>query len=294
MASVFRALRPDTALFRRAFYAGVLHGPVAWVRWSPPLFGLAFGAVLSRERRVVRDTLRRALGVRRWHLEARDVAAVFANFAWSMTDALAIGSGRNFALRRSARGEENFRAALASGRGLIAATAHTAGWDLAGKLLRDAQPAEVVVVMAPEPDPQARALHDEVRARTGVRVLHVGDDPLASIELLRHLQRGGVVALQIDRLAPGMRARSVELLGRPFRMPEGPLQLARLTGAAILPVFTRRLGFMAYEVIMEPPIELGRRAGEAEIDGAARRLAQALERFVRAYPTQWFRFREGD
>jgi predicted LPLAT superfamily acyltransferase len=39
--------------------------------------------------------------------------------------------------------------------------------------------------------------------------------------------------------------------------------------------------------IMVPP-----KPTQAELDEGAQRLASALERFVRAYPTSWFRFSE--
>jgi KDO2-lipid IV(A) lauroyltransferase len=69
------------------------------------------------------------------------------------------------------------------------------------------------------------------------------------------------------------------------------LSLAALTGAPIVPVFTRRLGFLEYELINHPPIHLPRRPSPAELDAAAQSLAGALESFVRMHPTHWVRFR---
>ena len=63
-----------------------------------------------------------------------------------------------------------------------------------------------------------------------------------------------------------------------------------MSGAPILPVFTHRLGFLEYEAVVAPPIWLARRATEAERDRAAAEMMAAMERFVRAHPTQWFHF----
>ena len=96
--------------------------------------------------------------------------------------------------------------------------------------------------------------------------------------------------MKFDRSHPGMRCRRVRFLGDPWQVAEGPLQLAALSGAPIVPVFTRRLGFMTYQLINMPPIHLPRRPDDGVVDRAAQRLATALEGFVRAYPTHWFRF----
>jgi KDO2-lipid IV(A) lauroyltransferase len=96
--------------------------------------------------------------------------------------------------------------------------------------------------------------------------------------------------MHIDRMPPGMRGRPVTFLGRPWQAPEGPLALAALSGAPILPVFTRRLGFLEYEAVVSPAISLPRRPTEAERDVAAAQMIGAMERFVRANPTQWFHF----
>ncbi len=292
------ALRTDSTFWRRALHAGVQYGPEAWVRYSPPVFGAAFAAALPGARHTVRDGLRQALGRRSTRAELEDVTAVFANFASSMTEAMLLGTGRGYRIFSRPVGAHHFWNALDRGRGVILATAQTAGWDVASVALQRTpghrrSPGEVWVLMEREPNAEARALHDRHRHAAGVRLCHVGDDPLESLPVLRHLRQGGVVALKFDRLGPHMRARAVELFGRPWRIPEGPLSLAALSGAAIVPNFSRRLGFLDYEHIILPPLELPRRPSEAELDTAALALARALETFVRRYPTQWFRFHAG-
>jgi KDO2-lipid IV(A) lauroyltransferase len=282
--------RHDSLLWRRAIDAGVTHGPDAWVRYSPPIFGLAFAAALPRQRRAVRDNLRRALGPRPALAEARDVAAVFANYASSLTDAFVAGSGRGDPLKVCCPDERPVEEALREGKGVILATAHTGGWQVAGLELMSLHGADLWVVMRNERDQRAQALTDEKRARAGVRVVHVDDDPLGALALLGHLRRGGVVAMQIDRLPLGMRGRKSELFGMPFFVPEGPLRLASVSGAPIVPVFTRRLGYMEYDVRVAPPVRLPRRPSPDDLDRAARAVLHAMEDFVRDNPTQWFHF----
>ena len=113
--------------------------------------------------------------------------------------------------------------------------------------------------MQPERDARAQMLQDGARDRAGIRVVNIGKSPLDSLPLLAHLRQGGVVAVQIDRLPKGMRARQAELFGEPWLLPEGPLLLASVSGAPIVPTFTRRIGYMKYEVVCAPAIHLPRR-----------------------------------
>jgi len=282
--------RHDSVLWRRALDAGVTHGPRPFVRYAPPLIGLAFAATLGKQRRAVRKNLRRALGPRNPIVEGVDVARVFASFASCLTEAFLVGRERPERLVGICASDENYMNAAAEGRGVIIATAHTGGWQAAGPILRSVHAADVVVVMAHERDERAEALTDDARDKAGVRIVHVGTSPLDALPLLSHLRRGGVVAVQIDRLPKGMRGREVTLFGEPFVVPEGPLSLAALSGAPIVPVFTRRLGYMRYEVRSCPPISLPRRPSEEELSLAAKRIASAMESFLRENPTQWFHF----
>lgn len=282
--------RHDSALWRRAADAGITHGPRAFVKHAPPLIGLGIGVLLGRQRRAVRKNLRRALGERGAIVELGDVARVFASFASCLTEGILVAKGRSERLVGLCASDENYSEAAKLGRGVIIATAHTGGWQAAGPILRSLHEADVIVVMARERDERAEAIMADARDRSGVRVVHVGTSPLDALPLLSHLRRGGVVAVQIDRLPPGMRGRKTTLFGEPSVVPEGPLKLASVSGAPIVPVFTRRTGYMRYEVTSHPPVYLSKRPTEGELDEAAQSISTAMESFLRANPTQWFHF----
>ena len=282
----------DSIFWRRAVDLGVVHGPEPLVRYSPVFFGVAFGAALPRHRRAVLRNLRLALGPRPRAVELRDAAAVFANFAACMTEALAVSSRPGAKLDGAVIGDEPFLEAVAAGRGVIVATAHTGGWEISGLLLRKLHRQDVIVVMQRERDERAQALQDDARLGAGVRVIRLGGDPLEALPLLAHLRKGGVVAIQVDRLPKGMRGRESRLFGKPWWVPEGPLALAAVSGAPIVPAFTRRLGFMHYEVLAQPAIRVPRRPTPAQLDEAARSLMVDIERFVIENPTQWFHFED--
>jgi len=286
------ALGLDGGLLRRLARWG--SSQQEWfVRVAPPVVGVVACALATERRRFVRDNLRRVQGRRGALRDTVDVARTFANYASCLAEVLGSGSAHARLPEALVRGELYLLDAIADGRGLLFATAHTGGWETVGPLLSRDHGLRVMIAEWPERDPHARVIQDGARKAQGLLVAHVGDDPLSALPLARHLREGGAVALQIDRSPPRQRARDVALFGSRARIPEGPLRLAALTGAPLLPVFAARTGHRRYVVHLEPPIRVPRAASESEMDAAAQSLASSLERFVRAQPTQWFHFRDG-
>jgi lauroyl/myristoyl acyltransferase len=277
----------DGSFWRRAARWGA-RGPEWFVRITPPVVGLAVCALAPAPRRAIAENLRRVRGSRGVLRDAVDVARTFATYASCLTEVLGRHEPRSHAV---IKGDLHMEDAIAEGKGVVLVTAHTAGWEVVGPLLARDRHLDVTIVEAAEPNAAASAIQDEARSAMGIRVAHVGDDPLSALPLAKHLRAGGVVALQIDRTPPGLRTRPVTLFGRPAAVPEGPLRLASLTGAPIVPVFVARTGHRRYEIAASAPIRLERGPDAAAIDAAAQEMALRLEAFVRAHPTQWFHFR---
>jgi KDO2-lipid IV(A) lauroyltransferase len=269
---------------------GARHGPSAFVRFSPPMFGALFALALPDLRGRVLRNLRAVRGTRPLLGENRDVMATFADYASCLAESLGSERREGAAARIDVVGGEHLRAALAAGQGAVVVTAHVGPWDIAAGLLARDLGVEVAIVMAREPDAEAQALHDGVRTRKGVTVLTIGETELDALPVLRHLKRGGVVAFQLDRAPPSARVLEAELFGRAFRVPEGPFRLASIARVPVVPLFAFRQGYFSYGVEVFEAIEPVAHAGRDALDGMAGRALRAMERFVRAHPTQWFDF----
>ncbi|HSO36432.1 MAG TPA: lysophospholipid acyltransferase family protein [Labilithrix sp.] len=288
-----RRPHPHEALFwRRLAHWGASRGPEWWVRYSPPVFGWAAAALVPSARHAVVRNLRRIRGPASATTDARETLATFSNYASCLAEVLSNDAPSGPRAPETVINHEKYvHDANALGRGVVMVTAHTAGWEAVGPALARDQGLRMMIVMQAEPDAQAQSIQDDARKRAGISIAHAGDDPLAALPLLRHLRSpGGVVALQIDRFAPGMRTRSVELLGERSLLPEGPLRLAQVTGAPIVPVFCARQGFRRYRIELFEGRTVSRRASEAELDEVAQYLADCMTAFLRKHPTQWFHF----
>ncbi len=280
----------DGAVFRKLAAWGARNGPEWFVRYSPAVIGVAISAILPEARRTVRHNLHRIRGDASRARDTLDVARTFASYAGAFAESLMSGSKNAGIPHAIVYGQRNFDQAIALGRGIVLVTAHTGGWETVGMLIGRDFGVRMMMVMQRERDEEARVVHDSSRKAAGFEIAHVDDDPLDALPLLRHLREGGVIGVQIDRTPKGKRARQVSFLGRPGAIPEGPIRLAQLSGAPIVPVYCSRAGFREYRVDVHTPILVPRKLDDAGVDSVAQSIADDLAAFLRRNPTQWFDF----
>jgi phosphatidylinositol dimannoside acyltransferase len=282
--------RTDGPFWRSLAEFGALHAPMPVLRYSPPAWGVAFAACLPEMRERVKRNLRRVRGRKPAVREELDVLKTIAHFASCLAEGMALARRELPRFRFESKGTEHVERAMRDGRGIVFVTAHTGMLEASGSILRKAFDLPLLFAMQGEADERSRRIHDDARRRAGVDVVHVGSDPLAVLPLLSHLKKKGAVGLQIDRIPRGMRTIGVVLFGERGEVPAGPFQLARATGSPIVPVFTRRRGFLDYEIRVYAPIVLDRGADDQALEAAARAAVTAMEDFIREDPTHWFHF----
>ena len=123
------------------------------------------------------------------------------------------------------------------------------------------------------------------RAALGVRL---SDARGALARARATLERAGAVAMMIDQVPDHPRhAVPVAFLGRPALADRGPAALAASAGCPLVVAASRRDARGEHElcvlcVLVPPP-----RPGRAWVEEATRAATAALERFVRASPSQW-------
>lgn len=229
-------------------------------------------------RRVARDNVTRALALPPAEVE-RIVRGMYRHLGRSFVELLRF-AGRTPSVL--VEGRAHLDAALAAGRGALVLTAHLGNWELLVRagLLAD-RPVSVVTrrLRAGWAEAAWRALR-----QGGPRLLPAGDSARAAVAALG---RGEIVGYVLDQHCPEPRAIRAPFFGRDAATSADLVRLARLTGAAVVPVFTWRRGG-EHVVQIEAAVALPETGDKrADIEAGTRRCLAVVEAAIATHPEQW-------
>jgi lauroyl/myristoyl acyltransferase len=217
---------------------------------------------------------------------------VFWNYAWTITDnvrfkELRVHPDWEFV------GWEHFESLQSQPGGAIILTAHMGNYDLGAHLFAETSDRKIVMVRAPETDPDTRRYEEELHERTAAD-LKVDFSTRASelaLDLLEALRRGEIVAIQGDRVTPGIAPLPATLFGKNTYLPAGPFALAMSARVPIYPVFIFRLGRRRYRLVASSPFEVVRMADRAAAFARGVEVwTRELEAILQCAWYQWFAF----
>ncbi|QFZ21915.1 phosphatidylinositol mannoside acyltransferase [Saccharothrix syringae] len=183
---------------------------------------------------------------------------------------------------RTVSGVENLDAALAEGRGVVAALPHSGNWDVAGVWLVGHCGTFTTVAERLQPE----SLYQRFiafRESLGFEVVPLtGGERNPAVVLAERLRANRVVCLLADRdlTAGGM---PVTFFGEKTLMPAGPAHLAATTGAALLPVGLWFTGD-GWHIRFHPPVRVG---GTSGVGAATQQVADVFAADIAAHPADW-------
>jgi predicted LPLAT superfamily acyltransferase len=213
---------------------------------------------------------------------------VFWNYAWTISDNVRFKELR-VVPDWEFSGWENFEA-MQSSEGSILLTAHMGSYDLGAHLFSETATRRIVMVRAPEADPETRDFEEKHTAE-GLRIEFNTRASELALELLDAVRGGAVVAIQGDRVTAEITTLPAVLFGKKMNVPAGPFALALAARVPIFPAFVVRLGRRRYRLIACAPIRIVRsRDRERDFAQAVEQWIVELERVVRACWFQWFAF----
>ncbi len=254
------------------------------------VFGGLFYLLLAEPRRNIRSNLQVVTG--RKEVE-RLVFSTFCRFGENWCDVMLLMRLRGRELqkligRRSSTAM--LEQTLAAGNGAIMVSAHLGNWELGGLGLADLG-YTVNVVTYREPDAKVHELREALRQERGINFIYVDQNdssPLAIIEAVNALRRNEILAILADRDGSS-HTMPLDFFGRTTNIPVGAAYLALASGAPVIPVFVvKEKG--GYATIMEDPIIFsgGHGAHDYAIRTGMQQLLTVFERYIRAYPDQWY------
>lgn len=204
----------------------------------------------------------------------------FSELGKNGADALRLRSVRGIV---ECEGWERLSRALNKRKGVICVTGHLGCWELMPRYVAS-RGVRIYPVAGTVYDGRVDSLVRTLRERGGVRVIDRGSSPR---EAMRILRRGEILGILIDQ---GARRDGVivDFLGRPTRFPRGPAFLSLKTGAPIVPAAILRREDGTHLIRVGEEISLSPAANtEKAVTLGTQACASALERYIRAEPTQW-------
>ncbi len=179
------------------------------------------------------------------------------------------------------QGGEHLEQALAGGKGVILYTAHFTTLEVCGPLLKELCP-ELCAMYRPHRNRMLDEIFRRGRLRSATTVIAKDN----ARGMIRCLRRNGVVWYAPDQSYRGKASELVEFFGEPAMTNVATSQLARLTGAVVVPYFPRRLkDGSGYVLVFGAPLQ--------DFPGPdpvadTRRLNRLLEAHVRTCPEQYY------
>jgi KDO2-lipid IV(A) lauroyltransferase len=188
--------------------------------------------------------------------------------------------------RFTVEGREFFEEALRKGKGAIALGFHFGNWEVTGiisKLLGH----DIVALARPlKKQVLLNNFLNRLRRSTGLTII-VNEN--TGKEVMKLLKENKIVAILGDQREKRSRGVFVELFGTKVPTSKGTAMIAMKTGAAVIPVYAARKGFLRYTFVCGNPIEMERTGNIKElIEKNTRKINAFLETIIKQYPDEWF------
>lgn len=252
---------------------------------------LALGRILGRairhfartRRRVVErnletcfpeQTAQQRQALLRGHFESLGISVFETAMGW-------YGSRARLSKLTLIEGEEHLSRALAEGRGVILYTGHFTTLEIAGPALGALCPS-LTAVYRPHRSPFMDHLFRSGRLRSAAEVI-----PKDSVRpMLRSLKKNQALWYAPDQSYRRKQSALVPFFGEPAMTNIATPQLAKISGAAVVPFFPERLpGNAGYRLTFSPPVTPFP-TDDPEAD--TRRLVAILEDHIRRCPDQYY------
>ncbi|MGH8082363.1 MAG: acyltransferase [Lysobacter sp.] len=250
-----------------------------------------FVAVRGPERRASRAYLARVLDRAPGLF---DVARHIHTFAATILDRLYMlrGGMEPFDVRIS--GLEPIDQQIGRGQGMLLFGSHLGSFEALRVLARQRPDAKVRVVLDRAHNPQLTQLLDALDPEIARNVIDAGQDgPSIVFAIKQATDEGAIVALLVDRAAPGEPSTMVSFLGASAPFPTAPWLIAAALKLPVVLAFGLYRGGTRYDLVFESfsdAVEIERRNRPAILAALVQRYAERLQHHARSAPYNWFNF----
>ncbi|MEO8622012.1 MAG: lysophospholipid acyltransferase family protein [bacterium] len=174
--------------------------------------------------------------------------------------------------------------AFKRGKGLLVVSGHLGNWELGGAYIA-ARGLRMEAVARRMQNPLFDKYLTDTRRSVGVHVIHDAD---AVKRVPRIIRSAGVVGFLFDQGAAGLASTWVPFFGRYAKTPRGPAVFALRLDAPIVFACAVREPDGRYSMKFEEIVVERTGDRERDVDAIVGAYTNALERWVRKYPEQYF------
>lgn len=242
--------------------------------------------VLAKYRNIAIENLKMAFGAQKTDREIRRIAlGVFQNLAKNGAELINFPKIEEYNIDRfvTIENRDILDDGLKRGKGVIIVTAHFGNWEFLALTVRLKRYQGAVIgrrIYFHKYDSYLNYL----RKSGDVNIIYRDESPRKILKVLKANKIMGILADQDVDSVDGV---FVDFFGRPAFTPAGPVALAMVSGAALIPAVILRDG-KRHRLILERQIELTDTGDkEKDIVENTAKWSGVIESYIRRYPEQW-------
>ncbi len=278
----------------RRLFDGTIRGFLTFCAFFPVEFISAFGALggrlvylFSKRRRVAYADLKSAFGdqlteKKRWKIARTH----FAHLGRTAVEIMRFPFLDKKYIDRyiTIRNPERFFSLVAEDKGVVLLTGHVGNWELL-QIVSGIFGKPIHVLARTQKYNRVNNILNELRQSHGSIAIRRG---IGVRDLLRGLRRKELIGVVGDRDAGKNEGVIVSLFGRKTTFPTGAFELAKRTGAPVLPCFILRRKGVHHEIYVGEPIRCAAEPYEpSDLKPFVEKFVRHLEDFIRQEPSQW-------
>ncbi|MGM0568580.1 MAG: lysophospholipid acyltransferase family protein [Elusimicrobiota bacterium] len=248
------------------------------------LMGICGCFILSRQRKIVDNNLKRAFASMPVSCRKRLRVEVFANAGMNFAELCMFAfRSRSFWMRKvEIEGRENIQKALSEGKGIILLSAHVGNWELLGSFLSMCG-YKVNVAARKIRNRFFNSLVEGVRSLRGVNMIY--RDGFGNIKNMASvLKRGEVLGVLIDQ-DTRRGGVFVDFFGESCYTPTSVSRFSDMDNTVVVPAFIFRKRNMTHRAEILEPVK---KNGSVYSDTLAH--SKIVESFLIKHPSQWIWF----
>lgn len=180
--------------------------------------------------------------------------------------------------------EQNIRAKMEQGRGLIITTGHMGSWELAAYYAALSTGEKFNALAKPSKLAVATHLLNEYRLRMKTKTLWTNQRSLLKT-MVKTLKNGEALGFVMDQRPDGGKGPTVNFMGQPTSFVVGPAWASIRCGSPVVGIFCMREGPWRYRLICTELLPADH--GETDTEKMTQLMASEIERVIRLYPEQW-------